>query len=176
MSDLERRRAIRALMSAPQQFSDDELRRIVMTIDAEMIARVGEKVSYPKLEKAVANLCLGGGGRLTTAFVAIVDGPGGYHLTVSHLLAIEPGLLLAKGAGETTILATLVALLDLGRGTLPASWRAPPSFALARTWANAIALQRTDPMRLKEIAKKEKLWSCTNRLAWLIDGDHLSVT
>ena len=176
MSDLNLRRAIRALMSAPQQFSDEELRQIAESIDVEMIARVCEKVSYPKLGKAVSNLCLGGGARLTAAVMLATPTAEAVVVTVSDLLGIEPGLLLSKGAGETTMLATLVALLDLGRGVLPSSWRTAPSFSLARTWANAIALQRRDPMRLKEIAKKEKLWSCTNRLAWLIDQDHLSVT
>ena len=176
MSELERRRGYRALVTSPQQFADEELTRLAQVIGDELVARTASKFTYQQLRDWVAGLCLGAGTRLRDAVRSAQKIDKTMALVTADVLNSDPRHLLVCGLGPTSIIATLIAVLFLGGGSLPPIWRTPPTHELSRLWNAAMALQRTDPARFESIATRRKSFMHTNSFSDLILDGELTVT
>lgn len=130
MSDLERRRFLRAFLSAPHALEDEELERIAQMVRAEQISRSASAVTWQDLLESVRKLAVGAPGRLKSALIR-----NGADESVEGVLSTPPySLITVNGFGETTMLALFVALNAYG-AHFPDAWLIPPTYAMQGAWA-----------------------------------------
>ena len=161
MSDLDRRRGLRALIADPSQFDDDELDRLLVMAEAEFLHRSGVRVSWAKVLVSTKALCIGASHRLARA----LDQLELKHDIVS-LLSVSPHRLMwVDGFGEGSMLAVFVSLAAHG-ARFGTEWRAAPRYNLTEYWSRVLDAQKGNPAGLLDLAKGgfPDLWRAVRNL------------
>jgi hypothetical protein len=169
VSERDRRRGIQALRTAPAEFTNEELVELARVICAETVLRASRAVSYERFDEVIGNLSAGGSRRVSEAMMKLT-GKKHLDLTVGDLIGVSPWALLHAGAGPTTMVAVLAALLGLGV-VLPPRWHACPSQAIRRPWLCALATQATNPGRLKAICDLKRVYRRNGGVVHAIDPE-----